>query len=298
MKKKILAIILSMAMVISIAPVSALATDVESYESIKQRVSSVYGIPLEIVDTLSEEKVRGMDVDENQVISAQEQYIHYVVDDEGNSTAIPSTEEEYLEYAALPVTCSNPKTEDNGWMKIYLIIINNGATLDISSTYTWLIQPRVTYGQHDMLTIAWENGSYVRGSAEGFYSYQTDFAGNHSEDLNSSYFKQPTDNPKSINYAHPMNDSGARKNEFFHMMVTIEKNTGLSREYASSSYSQQYKSFNLAGLLGGASGIVGAFYIPSVGAKALCIALAASSILAGTDVCYETYTIKADAKVN
>lgn len=149
-----------------------------------------------------------------------------------------------------------------------------------------------------MLTIAWENGSYVRGSAEGFYSYQTDFAGNHSEDLNSSYFKQPTDNPKSINYAHPMNDSGARKNEFFHMMVTIEKNTGLSREYASSSYSQQYKSFNLAGLLGGASGIVGAFYIPSVGAKALCIALAASSILAGTDVCYETYTIKADAKVN
>lgn len=114
MKKKILAIILSMAMVISIAPVSALATDVESYESIKQRVSSVYGIPLEIVDTLSEEKVRGMDVDESQVISAQEQYIHYVVDDEGNSTAIPSTEEEYLEYAALPVTCSNPKTEDNG----------------------------------------------------------------------------------------------------------------------------------------------------------------------------------------
>ena len=184
MKKKILAIILSMAMVISIAPVSALATDVESYESIKQRVSSVYGIPLEIVDTLSEEKVRGMDVDESQVISAQEQYIHYVVDDEGNSTVIPSTEEEYLEYAALPVTCSNPKTEDNGWMKIYLIIINNGATLDISSTYTWLIQPRVTYGQHDMLTIAWENGSYVRGSAEGFYSYQTDFAGNHSEDLN------------------------------------------------------------------------------------------------------------------
>lgn len=86
MKKKILAIILSMAMVISIAPVSALATDVESYESIKQRVSSVYGIPLEIVDTLSEEKVRGMDVDESQVISAQEQYIHYVVDDEGNST--------------------------------------------------------------------------------------------------------------------------------------------------------------------------------------------------------------------
>ena len=193
MKKKILAIILSMAMVISIAPVSALATDVESYESIKQRVSSVYGIPLEIVDTLSEEKVRGMDVDESQVISAQEPYIHYVVDDEGNSTAIPSTEEEYLEYATLPVTRSNPKTEDNGWMKIYLIIINNGATLDISSTYTWLIQPRVTYGQHDMLTIAWENGSYVRGSAEGFYSYQTDFAGNHSEDLNSSYFKQPTD---------------------------------------------------------------------------------------------------------
>lgn len=293
--KKFLSIVLSLSMIVGLFPTIALAAESDDYESIKEHVSQVYGIPMGIVDTLNEEKVRSMDIDDNQVVSVNEEYVNFVTDENGETTVIPSTEEDYLAYAASPAPQDNPFSDDNGWMKIYLIIIDNGSTLDISSTYTWLIQPRVTYGQHDMLTIAWENGSYVRGSAEGFYSYNVNGISYHTEDL--SGFTQPDDNRRSINHAHPMNDSGARRNEFFHMMVTIEKNTGLSKEYASSSYSQQYKGIDLGALLGGAGSIAGAFFIPEVGGKALCIAFAASSILASTEIYYDTYTIEADAKV-
>lgn len=297
MKNRIISVLLSIAMLIAVCPVSAFASDAESLESIKQRVSSIYGIPMNIVETLSEEKIREMDVSPEQVVSTEESYVQYVFDADGNSMAILSSEKEYLDFVSSPSTQANPETDSNGWMKIYLIIVDNGDTLDISSTYTWLIQPRVTYGQHDILTIAWENGSYIRGSAEGFYSYNTDFVGSHSEDLDPNGFVQPEDNRHSINYAHPMNDSGARKNEFFHMMVTIEKNTGLSMEYASSSYSQQFKTFNLAGLLGGAAGVAGALFIPEVGGKILSASLAASSIIASIEDSYETFTVEVDTRV-
>ncbi len=57
------------------------------------------------------------------------------------------------------------------------------------------------------------------------------------------------------------------------------------------------KEGSLGALLGGASGIAGAFFIPEVGGKALGIALAAGSILASTEIYYDTYTIETDAKV-
>lgn len=295
--KNNLSVFLSLAMILSIVPMTALAAEIDSYNGIKQHVSDVYGIPLDIVNTLDEAKVRRMDVDDSQVVSAKEEYANFVTDENGDTTVIPSTEEDYLDYINKPATRSNPTTDDNGWMKIYLIIIDNGSTLNISSTYTWLIQPRVTYGQHDLLNITWENGSYIRGSAKGFYSYNVNGITYHSEDL--SGFTQSSDNPRSITHAHPMNGSGARRNEFFHMMVTVEKNTGLSREYASSTYGQQYKALNLnlSSLLGGASGIAGAFYISNPYAKAFAVAAAVGSILSNLKTYYDTFSVVADARV-
>lgn len=297
MKKKVLATILSLAMLVSITPLSVMAAENTSYEVIKHQVSSIYGIPLEIVDSLDEEKVRGLHIDESQVISAEEQYIHFSTDEDGNTTVTEETEQDYIDYVSTPSTVANPVTEthDDGWMRIYLIIINNGSTLDISSTYTWLVQPRVTYGQQDLLTLKWENGSYVPNSAEGFYSYNINGITYHSEDLLSSGFKRPTEDLKSINYAHPMNDSGARYNEFFHMMVTIEKNTGLSQETALSAYGHQYKTlnFNLGTAFSAIGGVASAFFLPPP-YNAICMTAAAAGILGQTQICYDTFVVEAN----
>lgn len=302
MKKKILATILFVAMMLTLSPTSALAIENKDFETMKQQVSDTYGIPIEIVDTLSETKIRNLytTIAENQVVSSEEQFFHFTVDEDGNSSVSQESEQAFLDYASSPVAMDdNPvtKVHEDGWMKIYLIIIDKGDTLDISTTYTWLIQPRVTYGQQDLLTLKWENGSYIPNSANGFYSYNINGITNHSEDLLSSGFKRPSEDLKSINYAHPMNDSGARRNEFFHMMVTIEKNTGLSRETAHSAYGHQYKTlnFNLGTALGAAGGVASCFFLPPP-YNAICMTAAAAGILGQTTVVYDTFAVEATGK--
>ena len=91
MKNRIISVLLSIAMLIAVCPVSAFASDAESLESIKQRVSSIYGIPMNIVETLSEEKIREMDVSPEQVVSTEESYVQYVFDADGNASVIVIT---------------------------------------------------------------------------------------------------------------------------------------------------------------------------------------------------------------
>ena len=68
---------------------------------------------MDIMDTLSEEKVRNLDVDDEQVVSAQEAYVNFVTDESGETTAIPSTEEDYLNYISSPAAIDNPSTQSN-----------------------------------------------------------------------------------------------------------------------------------------------------------------------------------------
>lgn len=292
--KKFLSALLAIVLALSF-PITTLAVEDNNYNSIKEHVSTIYGIPMNIMDTLSEEKVRNLDVADEQVVSSQEVYVNFVTDGSGETTAIPSTEEDYLNYISSPAAIDNPSTQSNSWMKIYLIIIDNrDNTLNISSTYTWLIQPRVVYNQYDMLNLCWENGSYISGTAQGFYSYNTTFMGHVSEDFTSSDFEQPSENPKSINHFHPMNDSGARENEFFHMMVTLRKNTGAGMEHAWSYYGHQEKSINWTGLLGGAASIGGAIYIPNPYVKALSLAAGIAALSGGINTYYDLFNSEAD----
>lgn len=294
--KKFLSSFLALILALSL-PISALAVENDSYNSIKEHVSSLYGIPMDIMDTLSEEKVRSMDISDDQVVSSQETYVNFITDESGETIAIPSTEEDYLNDILSPVPneeIGNPETESNSWMKIYLIIIDNGNnTLNISSTYTWLTQPRVVFNQYDMLSLCWENGSYIPGTAEGFYSYNTVSMGHFSEDLSSSGFEQPSENPKSINYFHPMNDSGARRNEFFHMMVTLRKDTGAGLEHAWSYYGHQEKTINWGAFLGGVAGIAGAIYIPNPYVQALSLAAGIVGLSGGINSYYDLHNSEA-----
>lgn len=284
--KKLTAIILSLCMVVTIFPTSAFASENEPYENIKQRVSSVYGIPQEIVDTLSEEKVRAMDVDEEQVVSVQEEYVNFITYEDGETVAIPSSENEYQNYISSPAMIANPNTLSNSWMRIYIIIIDYGSTMNISSTYTWLIPPRVIFNEYDLLKIYWENGTYIPGSAEGFYSYSTAFSGPTSEDITD--FTQNPDNPKEITHAHPMNDSGARQNEFFHMMVSIYKDYGAGAEHAWSMYCHQQRSINWINFLGGTA-LIGSAFTVSFPLNVLNFGAGVAALSGSAEDYYETH---------
>lgn len=256
--KKLLSSILSITMIIVTLSASATASSIENarnvenldYQTIKLRVSNIYGIPLDIVEHLDEARVRKLnaDVAPDATIFSSESYVRFEANDQGESKAIPCTEQQYLEYLSTPVLHANPGTVDVGWMKVYLIIIDDkSGNIDISSTYTWLQQPRVIADQYDVITMWWENGSYLEG--EGFYSYQLN--GKYiDEDILDSDLVLDYKTFKSINYAHKMNDSGARKNEFFHIKITLDKNTGLGIERASTIYAHQEAKVNWKQALG------------------------------------------------
>lgn len=300
MKKKILAAFLFITMMLNLSPTSALALESKDFETIKQQVSDTYGMPIEVVDSLTEAKIYDLydTIAENHVISTEEQFFRFTVDEDGNSSISRESEQAFLDYVSSPSVMDNPVTDTNKdkWMKIYLIIIDKGDTLEISSTYTWLVQAQATAGQHDLLMLKWENGSYVPNSANGFYSYSLN-GRTYSENLLSSGFKRPNDDLKSINYAHPMNDSGVRQNEFFHMKVTIEKNTGLSLETARSAYGRQYQTLglNLGTALASAGGIASCFFLPPP-YNAICATAAAAGLLGQNKVCYDTFVLEASGK--
>lgn len=290
--KKVLAVILSLSMAMGVLPLSAFAAVNESYESIKTRVSNIYQIPMEIVDTLDEERVRGMDADYSQVVSASEVYVNFVTDENGETTTYYRTEEDYLEYISAPMPMSNSSTVTNSWMRVYIIIIDNGGnTLDISSTYTWMIQPTVLYNQYDMLTISWENGVYVPGSATGFYSYKANGL-NHSVDLTG--FVNPSEAPKSVNYTFLVNDSGARTNEFYHMMVTVRKDYGVRSEHAWAQYSRQTRSISWTAAVAAGVSIASAMSVSDPVSGSISITAALVVLLGSVNTSYDKIIADAD----
>ena len=290
--KRVLAGFLAASIAIALLPLFASAAVDDSYESIKTRVSEIYQIPMEIVDTLDEERVRSMDVDYSQVVSANEVYVNFVTDENGESTTYYKTEEDYLEYISTPVTMSNSSTVTNSWMRVYIIIIDDGGTtLDISSTYTWLIQPNVLYNQYDMLTISWENGVYIPGSATGFYSYKA-LGTTHS--VNLSGFVNPADSPKSVNYTFLVNDSGARTNEFYHMMVTVQKDYGVNSEHAWAQYSRQIRTVAWSGAIGAGISLAYALYIPNPASGIIAVVSILATIFGDINDSYEVVLADAD----
>lgn len=283
--KKVLSIILSLALTISICPASAFAAEAESYDNIKHRVSDIYGLPLDVINSLPEEKVRRLDASEDQVVAVTEEYVNFEVQENGEAVAHSCTEEDYQEFLSSPAALDNSITESSSWMKIYLIIVDRGTNLDIASTYTWLIPPRVTVRQKDLMTINWEYGAYV--SAEGFYAYQLNGT-RYTEYFDE--FVRPQDNRTSVNHAHPLNDSGARQREYFHMMVTVRKNTGVRMESVCSAYGNQYKALSnaFAATIAGAGGVAGAYFIDNKDARVYCVIAALIGLLP-SETYYDTF---------
>lgn len=284
-------------MILSMIPVSAIdIKGVEPLESVKQRVSNIYHIPMDVMDTLDEAYIRDLDVDYGQVLSTKEEYVKFTVDEQGETTAIFASESEYLHDINKPSPNGLVSdTDENSWMRIYLVVIDQGSNIDISSTYTWLTLPRITARAYDLLSIRFENGTYEPNSASGFYSYKFNGATTRK---NLTGFKAASNTWKQINCAFQLNDGAASTNHFAQMKVTLIKNTGAGAERAMSTYGHQEKAINWTSALGGAvtvGGVAAAFTeITTLGSLTFISGIA--SILGSASNYYDAFSLEVFAR--
>ena len=237
--KKVMSLLLVIALCLSMGTIAFAdeAVVVKSFEEVKQHVSEVYGLPIDVVDKLDPQKVWDMEVDDEQIVSTEEVYIQYVVDEKGNATATKTTKAAYQAYISTPQLAANPVTETTSWMRIYLTIINNGSTYDLATTYTWLTTPAFLFNEHNILSTVWDYGNYI--TADGFYSYDSHASQSGIEYFNENDFVQPYGNPRSVNYVHVMEDIASRYGHVFHTNVTISRDYSASYNRAMSTYTRE-----------------------------------------------------------
>ena len=277
MMKKGISFLLTFSVLCSLLVPAALAYDGggtedldQSYSAVKERVSEIYGIPMEIVDTLSEEKVYRMDVNENQVVSATTEYVQFITDDSGETAVFSYTEPEYQNYMAQNSVRTNPGyggDEDEIWMRIYVVIIDDGDNMRISSTYDWLSEPDAYWDRYDYLVLRWENGTYREDTVEGFYSYKINGISQEPVEL-TDFETDDSNNKKQAVAAVEIDGTGHEEDPFMHMMVEIRKNVGARAERVWSIYAHQASYINWENALesfgkmssilkfGGANGLV------------------------------------------
>lgn len=248
------------------------------------------------MNTFSEEKLQNMDINNSQLVATNEQYVSFITNDIGETIVVPSSEEDYLKYLASPTTHANPNSGSKSWMKIYIIIIDDGSTMRLSATFDWLTQPTILFKTYDLLSIKWDNGSYIPNSAEGFYSYQSYMTGKqHTVSL--SGFAQSEENFKQVNVCKLMNDSNVELSPFFHMMVRIQKNSGLNNETASAYYGHQDRAISVhpVAALGSAVSFAAALKAKGGSIYSMVICGAALTVLGSfsVDEYYEEFSVKA-----
>lgn len=281
------------AMVLSILPTYAVnVNDIEPIESIKQRVSSIYQIPMDVLDTLDESYIRDLDVDYSQVLSTQEQYVKFSVDKVGKVIATPASKTECLNDINKPSTYGLISDEaENAWIRIYVVMIDQGNFIDISSTYDWITTPQVRAGAYDLLSIRFENGTYVPNSASGFYSYNYNGTTKRS---NLTGFEPASNSWKQMNCAFKLNDGVLAKEHFAQMKVTIIKNVGAKAERAMSIYGHQEKNIDWTSVLGGAAtiGDVAASFTEVTTSGALLFVSGVASILGSASNYYNSFKLE------
>lgn len=164
--KRIISIILSLAMLICIVPMSAMASDFYSYNA-KQQVANVYGIPMDVLATLDEDILSRLvdDAADADVISSNDTYIKISYTEDGESIITDSTLLEYQRAALLR------DTDENDWMRIHTTIIDRGNYAQVSAAYTWLTRP--SFRMTDVIGLSITQGTFIDKSADGFYTYTT-----------------------------------------------------------------------------------------------------------------------------
>lgn len=241
--KKVLSIVLTLVMVFAMHSAVSAAEE-NTLDDINEWVSSVYGIPLSVLETMPEDMFLSLveNIDTESAVSTNETYWKVAFDENGESIACEATYQEYLASKLLR------DTDECSWMRIHTTIVDNGSTAQISAAYTWLTHaaPRMT----DVIGLAITHGTLIDNSADGFYTYTTS-DGNVYVDLGntpSGFVYQGQGLVRKVNLAKPNNTVTA---EMLFMKANIYKNTsseGLYGSYAHQLLSLSYTpSFTIDG---------------------------------------------------
>ena len=200
----------------------------------KMIVSSVYNIPIEVLNTRPAEEIDELFDGIANIESVETSYYEYVYDNEGIPTSYLRTEQDYLNYAeALNDPNANQLNESGtsptSWMSITLVTQNTGNwNCQITASFHWLIQPAILYNSMDMISLSWENGYYIQNSASG-YSSSYYSGGQHTSGLNVV-----TPDSHVVTCLEEMNNYDVRSNIFFYLTAQIRKvySKGNERIYA------------------------------------------------------------------
>ena len=243
MKKKLVSGVLVLSLLLGLSvPITASTSseDLDPLDTVIERVSALYQIPVEDVRLMDEADIRNIDVPTPQAVNQSEEYIKFTTDKEGVTTSEVSSEREYQLFQINPIDESNSET--TSWMKITATIVDDGDTLSLSARYVWLTQPYVVYRTYDQMSINYENGT------DGNYTY-----GYHWYTLNgkrdSEKMTDYDDSGKFVLYTQRMNDSGMYKDEYFSVFVRINKDYGAGMERVHAIYAHQYAQIDWSDVL-------------------------------------------------
>lgn len=180
--RKLVSFVLCLVMVFSLAS-PALAT--ETSQTSDQQISSIYGIPSDVLAELPDDICVSLTESLDGMISfsVEETYVKITHTDTGESIANPASYAEYLRSSTLR------DTDENDWMRIHTTIVDYGTYGQVSAAYTWLTRPNLR--MNDVIGLSLTQGTIIDNSADGFYTYTTS---------QGSFTTDFTDTPSKFDY--------------------------------------------------------------------------------------------------
>ena len=222
-----------------------------------KRLSEIYQIPVKVLNTLTPEELEEMAVAPGVSYSGHTEYVKFIENTDGEVIAVPGTFEEYqAEQASLsPMDAGHTNTE-SGWMQVYIVIIDDpGKIARISATFTWLSE-KSRFRMTDVIGISFQNGTYVTGSATGYYTYNPE--GGNNKRITLSGFERDDNDFRFIKTSVNTRTDVNCSDELMFMRIKIYKDTGTKAEAARATYAYQKINIDLSVLASVGVSVVGA----------------------------------------
>lgn len=202
-----------------------------------QKISSTYGIPLSVLETLPKDIHTSLSNDVENIVnfSTQVSYIKISYTDTGESIASPATYQEYVRASMLR------DTDENDWMRIHTTIIDKGSYGQISAAYTWLTRPN--FRMNDVIGLSLTQGTIIDNTADGFYTYTTS-QGSFTTDFTATPSKFDYEGHGLVRNVTLAKPDYPVNSDFLFMRVNIYKESG--SEGLNGAYGHQRVSIALA----------------------------------------------------
>lgn len=268
MMKKGISFLLTFSVLCSLLVPAALAYDGggtenldQSYSAVKERVSEIYGIPNDILETLDEEYVRSLDASPDQVIGSEKNYIKFSTDESGKPVAEVKTYNDYLNECMSLYADDNPKEDElfSGWLEVRLTVIQDSDTeARCAAVFDWAIDPSAYYKLQDIMAISFQNGTYS-GEASGFHSFKEQGENCYPEVYDASDF-QNYSTAKRFVYL-PIQLEEYQTDHFFFMSVKVVLDSDSNADRIFATYYRQTVELDWESVISSGINLVSAFVV-------------------------------------